>query len=263
MSLIDRLRARRGKLRAVLRRLKRVDIAKRFRGLRRRLSKLRTKLRHRIKGFTARIKDLQEQPTDRLSDGPDVSSHQGRVDWKAVRGRYRVAFAKATEGRTYTDPEFFRNFVAMREAGLRAGFYHFARPDNNSAVAEVANFVSAVRQAGGRFIGFEDWRAGKPGVVGVLDFEHEPYSAGWAASWGEEFKRLTGVKALIYGGGYSLNPVLSALDKFSGVWLAAYVTDWKPYFNGDDSLVKFWQFTSSGSCPGVNGRCDLNHYLKR
>jgi lysozyme len=44
--------------------------------------------------------------------GIDVSHHQGQIDWDALAAHH-VAFAyiKATEGETFNDPRFSRNWV--------------------------------------------------------------------------------------------------------------------------------------------------------
>lgn len=198
-----------------------------------------------------------------LGDGIDVSEHQGDVSWKQVKRKCGWAVIKATEGRTFTDSTFTaKRLRAMRAAKLKIGAYHFARPDNNRPKNEVRHFVSTVqRVGGGQFISWEDWKQGKPGVLGVLDFEQAPYDAEWAAAWGAWFEKETGVKAVIYGGGYSLNPILSALRRFAGVWIAAYVDDWRPYFDGPEDRVLLWQDTSSWKCPGVKGNVDHNRYV--
>jgi GH25 family lysozyme M1 (1,4-beta-N-acetylmuramidase) len=221
---------------------------------------LRDKRRHAFKRIGDRIRRLRKKRRhsgDPVSGiGPDVSVYQGSVSWDAVESKCAFGFCKATEGRTYTDPTWSSaRRQAMEASGLACGAYHFARPDLNSAVDEAQHFVAAVKAAGGKFVSFSDWGQG---FIGALDFEHVPYSESWAASWGQEFERLTGVKAILYGGGYSLNPVLGALDHFSAVWIAAYASDWHPYFSGSDSSVAIWQYTSSGSIPGVSGGCDVS-----
>jgi GH25 family lysozyme M1 (1,4-beta-N-acetylmuramidase) len=199
---------------------------------------------------------------DVLGPAIDVSDAQGSVDWEKVATKVPVAFTKATEGRTFTAATFTgKRLKAMKKAGLRTGVYHFARPDNNPARAEVEHFVSTVRDAGGEFISYEAWREGKPGIVAVLDFEHEPFDEGWAATWGAWFEKETGVKALLYGYGSSLNPVLGALRHFAGIWFAAYVDDWRPFLAGKHHRVVFWQDTDNWNCPGVSGGVDHNRYL--
>lgn len=198
---------------------------------------------------------------DQLGEAIDVSEAQGDIDWKKVGGKVKVAFAKATEGVTFTDSRFSGARVEQMQANVRAGFYHFARPDNNKPAAEAQHFVDTVHRAGGTFTSFEDWRAGGPGVVGVLDFEHEPFDTAWAAAWARKFKALTGVEPILYGYGSSLNPILGALKNFSCVWFAAYVKDWKPYFKGPEKSVAFWQDSDKWSCPGVSGKVDHSRYL--
>ena len=40
------------------------------------------------------------------------------------------------------------------------------------------------------------------------------------------------------------------------LWLAAYVSNPAPYVPAAWSTWSFWQYTSSGSCPGVSGNVD-------
>lgn len=198
-------------------------------------------------------------------DGIDVSEHQGNIDWKKVRAAgVGWAIVKATEGRTFTDSRFTKERLkAMRSAGMRIGAYHFARPDNNPARSEVEHFVSTVKKAGGKFISYEAWKEGKPGVLAVLDFEHEPFDEGWAGTWGAWFEELTGVKALLYGYGSSLNPVLGSLRRFAGIWFAAYVDDWRPFLAAKHSRVVMWQDTSEWKVPGISGNVDHNRFLDK
>jgi len=211
----------------------------------------------------------QPQPADVLGEMIDVSEAQGDINWGKVGGSrfrksgIRAAVCKATEGTTWTDSRFSgARLNAMQLAGLRVGVYHFARPDNNKPSDEAKHFVNTVRAAGGKFISYEDWKAGKPGIVGWLDFEHEPFSREWAAAFGKAFEKLTGVKCGLYGYGSSINPVLGALKHFFGIWFAAYVEDWKPYLEAHHDRVLFWQYTSAGRAVGVSGDVDRSHYLK-
>jgi len=209
---------------------------------------------------------------DVLGNAIDVSEAQGDVDWqkvakKGVRKGLRkraiaVGICKATEGADWTDGRFSgARLKAIAKAGLAVGVYHFARPDNNSGTIEARHFVRTVKAAGGHFIGYKEWREGKSGVFGFLDFETAPYEKKFAVDFAREFKRLTGCDCGIYGGGYSLNPILSALKLFACVWLAAYVTDWDPFFDGPSSDVKFWQNKDNWRCPGVSGDVDHSIYL--
>ncbi len=213
-----------------------------------------------------------KRAADRLGGAIDVSEAQGDVDWRKVarkrrvglrrRRQVKVAFCKATEGVTFTDGRFSGSRLdAMQAAGLRTGVYHFARPDNNTPAAEAAHFVRTVEAAGARFISYADWKAGKQGVLGVLDFETEPFEKAWAAGFARKFADLTGVNPLLYGYGSSLNPILGALPHFAGIWFAAYVDDWHPFLDGDDDKVVFWQNRDDWHCAGVTGNVDHSTYL--
>lgn len=219
-----------------------------------------------------RHRGKKHRPVDVLGNSIDVSEAQGDVDWRKVARKgvrkglrkraIKVGICKATEGRDWTDGRFSgARLKAIAKAGLAVGVYHFARPDNNEGRFEAQHFVKTVKAAGGHFIGYAEWREGKSGVFGFLDFETAPYNKAFAIEFAEEFKKLTGCDLGIYGGGYSLNPVLAALKHFACVWLAAYVSDWDPYFDGPSSSVKLWQNKDNWRCPGISGDVDHSIYL--
>lgn len=250
------------------RQAKRIHYPKGLRGRSRRfLASIGHYIAERVKN-RARVREELRSRSQKPTSGPDVSQHQGSVDWRKVReAGHDFAFTKATEGQDFVDPTLSRaRLEAMANAGLRVGAYHFARPDTAGgtaadAQAEANDFVEAVESRGGDFIGFEAWKQGAPGVLGVLDFEIAPFSASWASTWAARFRAATGVDPVIYGYGSSLNPIEGILDHFGSVWIAAYVSDWRPFFAGRDELVSLWQHTADGSCPGISGPCDLNRYV--
>ena len=56
--------------------------------------------------------------------GIDVSKHNGEIDFGKVRDDdYQFVFIKASEGKTYRDEAFDRNYRGAREAGLKVGAY--------------------------------------------------------------------------------------------------------------------------------------------
>jgi lysozyme len=58
--------------------------------------------------------------------GIDVSSHQGNIDWTRVRSNgIAFAYIKATEGDTYTDPDFADDTTRAASNGVAVGAYHF------------------------------------------------------------------------------------------------------------------------------------------
>ena len=80
--------------------------------------------------------------------GIDVSNNNGAINWTSVANSgIDFAWAKATEGTTFTDSYFNgsngHNMANGTAAGVLMGAYHFARPDLNSdATTEAAHFVA-------------------------------------------------------------------------------------------------------------------------
>jgi lysozyme len=229
------------------------------------LRKTIKKKRLRLSKVRAALKKLRDR---NVKNGIDVSVHQGTVDYARVKasGETWVGI-KATEGTGFVDSRFAQTSKGARAANLSVAAYAFGRPDTSGTVEDARNeardFVNVVRGQGGRFIGLRNWEAGLTGVLGVLDFEVRPFSATWAAAWSSQFQAMTGVKPVIYGFGASLNPIADQIKaSFSGVWFAAFVNDWKPYcVDALEPLVFQWQWTSSGTVPGVNGHVDRNRRI--
>ncbi len=152
---------------------------------------------------------------------------------------------------TFVDSTFARNRQGMAAAGMTLrGFYHFARPDRNSAAAEAAHFLRTVGPLG-------------PGEVAVLDLEVAPGPGvgDWAAEWLALVARGTGRTPILYSFQSYLNSIPTARLTSYPLWVAAWgvndgtvpatlpTTDrW--------SRWTFWQYTSNGSVPGVAGRVD-------
>lgn len=94
--------------------------------------------------------------------GIDVSSHQKPLDWRKVYDDdIRFVYVKATEGSSWQDPMFRGHIQGARDAGLRAGAYHYfslCSPGKTQA----ANFLRTAAH---------DDRMLEP----VLDLEHSPH----------------------------------------------------------------------------------------
>ena len=76
--------------------------------------------------------------------GVDVSHYQGDIDWNAFeRQGIEFAYIKATEGSGMVDDRFWENWDKAREAGIKAGAYHFFSFDS-PAQGQFENFVRAV-----------------------------------------------------------------------------------------------------------------------
>ncbi len=81
--------------------------------------------------------------------GIDASLFQNVIDWAAVKesGLVQFAYARATDGASFCDPEFSRNHDTARERNLPFGAYHFWRFDDDPA-AQARNFLARTHDAG-------------------------------------------------------------------------------------------------------------------
>lgn len=125
--------------------------------------------------------------------GIDVSNWQGSVDWAGhADSGVAFAFAKATEGGTFTDRFFRRNWTGMRESWIVCGAYHFARPKGDPA-EHARHFLRTVNAAGGL----------RRGDLIALDLEATdglpPHRvARHARHWCRFIERHTGVRPFVY-----------------------------------------------------------------
>jgi len=134
--------------------------------------------------------------------GIDVSSYNAPVSWPTQwsKGK-RFVYVKATEGTSYRNPYFSKQYTLSFEQGFIRGSYHFARPDGASGAAQAKYFVA---HGGG-------WSADGKTLPGVLDLEQnytnsnhpcwwnsDATNIAWAKSFLNEYKKLTGRDAVIY-----------------------------------------------------------------
>src|SRR5438132_3059527 len=152
--------------------------------------------------------------------GIDVSNVNGHVDWAAVAGAGpQYVFLKATEGLTFVDKRFASHRSEARAAGLRVGFYHFARPDlhPHGATAEAAHFAHVVGT-----IAPDELRP-------VLDHEKAASISpaemtAWAGTFLAEVERLTGVRPILYSYPDFIATHMGRAHSLGGypLWLASY-----------------------------------------
>jgi lysozyme len=191
-------------------------------------------------------------------NGIDVSSYQGTVNWTSVKNAgYSFGFAKATEGTTYTDADFSKNWANMKSAGLIRGAYHYGHP-SISATAQAQYFVNAINAAGG----YNDTSS----LQLVLDLEdNDGLSSSevwtWVQAFMAEIKSLTGKPGIIYTGYYFWVDDVGNPDNNLDcpLWIADYGVS-SPMVPAAWSTWTFWQYSDSGSVPGVSGDVDLDYF---
>jgi len=218
----------------------------------------------------------QAQATSIL--GIDVYEGQGSINWTDVHGGgVDFAFAKATEGNYYEDPDFKANMVNGKAAGVQMGAYHFARPDID-CVSTDANYFWAF--AGGYIL--KDGKSLDP----MVDFEVfdgsdcQPNYTAWFNTWATDVKAKTSnfMHPVIYCSACSGACDLIEYDLSGGITLSAWIAN----YNGEDLYTgnpwsscdccnawttgcstanwTYWQVSSTGSIPGISDDTDLDAY---
>jgi len=192
--------------------------------------------------------------------GPDVSSHQGYVDWMAVRGAgCSFGFAKASGGAWYRSPVFLSSWQGMAAAGLQRGAYHFAFESSGQPlpgpgpVVEADYFLSTVVPYGlGR------------GDILVLDIEQGAGNLGdWALAWCRRVEEVVGFKPWIYTGKWFSDPhgfgSVPELARYP-LWLADYSATSMPAPAAPWTTTSCWQFTDRANVPGISTPADGNRF---
>ncbi|MEW2544857.1 lysozyme [Streptomyces sp. NPDC047002] len=198
------------------------------------------------------------------TEGVDVSSHQGSVNWSSLaKSGVKWAYVKATEGNYYQSTTFNQQYTGSYKAGLIRGSYHFAAPDTSSGANQADYFV----KHGG------NWSKDGKTMPGVLDIEWNPYGAAcyglskakmvsWIKDFATTYKARTGRDAVIYTattwwkqctGDYA------GFAKTNPLWVARYNTSPGTLPKGW-GFQTIWQYTSSGPVVGdhdkFNGSLD-------
>jgi GH25 family lysozyme M1 (1,4-beta-N-acetylmuramidase) len=181
--------------------------------------------------------------------GLDVASYQGYPDWTAVKNSSKTfAFTKATEGTTYTNPYFATNWSRIKAAGLIRGAYHFGHPAYD-AVTQANFFCNVVQPRSGDLQMALD--------IEVTDGRSPSQVRSWIVAFINQIQARTGRPGIIYTGFYFWRDSAGNGSNLNcPLWLAAYVSDPTPYVPAAWSTWSFWQYTSSGSIPGVSGNVD-------
>lgn len=212
--------------------------------------------------------------------GIDVSRFQGTIDWAKVKAAgVKFAFVQASRGTGYDcdvvpddcgpDRYYATNYAAAKANGIRVGPYHrvFIDPEplerlKADARLEADTFTSMVGSLA-------------PGDLRpALDVE-SPFDGAsalqirvWIKTWIARVKTNLGSTPIIYTNNSSWAETGNT-TKFAAkgypLWVANF--DVKrplvPASNWAGRGWAVWQYTSSGSVPGISGRVDMNRLRVR
>lgn len=135
----------------------------------------------------------------------DVSAYQGPTVPSCD-----VVFVKATEGTSYTSSRFAAQWASAKKQASARGAYHFARPEQSSAVAQADRLIATA--------------APQPRDLLCLDLEAsglgQAGTNAWARLFGQRLReRAPGIRTVLYmGAGYASNGTGKGLADFYDLW---------------------------------------------
>jgi len=187
----------------------------------------------------------------------DISHHNDVSSWSQVKGAGIVGIIhKATEGSSYTDPQYLPRCAPAMNTGLLWGAYHWINA--GSIKPQVDNFLKVV--------GVDDE------TLYALDWEDDPNNGTASRDQAQEFLDRIGqeigpYRCVVYSGNTAKEKLGSGSNEYFGkhrLWLAQYGTTPTPQASWDDWWL--WQYSDGNvgpgphGCPGVTGDVDTNSW---
>lgn len=189
--------------------------------------------------------------------GIDVAKWNGVINWSKVKlANISFAVLKVTNKNNRVEEAFERNYAGATEQGITVGVYRYVYAKTVEAAKAEANAI--VQALSGKKINFRVWldmeadsikNIGKSRLTEIINTEADIIQA-------------AGFQVGIYCNTDWYRNVLDSesLKSRFPFWIARYGTN-----NGEmqekyspEAYAIAWQYTSSGSCDGVNGKVDLD-----
>jgi GH25 family lysozyme M1 (1,4-beta-N-acetylmuramidase) len=199
--------------------------------------------------------------TDESILGIDVSTFQKQIDWQQVKAAgiefvmIRIGYRGTEQGLLFEDEMAQTHYQGAKSVGLKVGGYFFSQSITPEEAAEEARFAMDI---------VRDWELDMPLVYDWEYIDEECRSAV------VDTRMLTDctkafcetVDAAGYDSMVYFNPDQSRKQMYLeelvdyGFWLAMY-SDHMTY----EYKVDMWQYTCTGSVPGIDGNVDINLFF--
>ncbi len=190
--------------------------------------------------------------------GIDVSTHQKDIDWQQVKdagvefAMIRIGYRGSIEGVLFPDEWSQRHYEGAKAAGLKVGGYFFSQSITPEEAVQEAKYAMDLIQG---------WQLDMP-----LVYDFEIIQSGYRTDVMTPRLLTDCAKAFcdtVAQAGYQpmiyFNSDQSRDDMYLeeltpyGFWLAMY-NDQMTY----EYKVDMWQYTNTGSIPGIDGNVDIN-----
>jgi len=190
--------------------------------------------------------------------GIDVSDHQRQIDWQQVADAgigfafVRIGYRGYSQGGVYADEYAAKNIENAQANGLDVGVYFYSQAVTPEEAAEEAEFcLKFLEDYDIQLPVVYDWEyVSTEARTGLMDMETLTACTIRFC----ETVRAAGYEAMIYA-----NPDIARnfldlrqLQEYP-FWLALY-SDTMDY----PYRLDFWQYTASGTVPGITGNVDVN-----
>jgi GH25 family lysozyme M1 (1,4-beta-N-acetylmuramidase) len=214
-----------------------------------------------------------------MLNGVDVASFQhpngAAINWADVAAAgYQFAAIKATEGTYYSNPYYVGDAQAATAAGMYVGAYHFANPHDSTGTAQAD--YAALNAGKAQNATNANYKVGGQYLPLMLDLEYNPYPAdgnecyglspaqmvSWISNFMTEATTRTGAAPIIYTPRDWWDTCTGNSTAFGGdlLWVPAYSAGTPGTLPAGWNTWTMWQYTSSGSVPGISGAVDLDYF---
>lgn len=196
--------------------------------------------------------------------GIDVSEWQGDIDWQQVKDSgvefaiIRLGYRRSETGELCTDERALANLQGAAEAGIPTGAYFFSQAVSTQEALEEAEYALSLLE--GYTLTYPliyDWEyLGEEARTADVDARTLTDCIKTFCSRVEE----AGFQSMIYFNPHFHENEVLYLEELTDYhfWLAMYDTQMDyPY------QIDMWQYSCTGTVPGITGEVDLNLYLPR
>lgn len=198
--------------------------------------------------------------------GIDVSEFNGEINWQSVKNSgvqfamIRCAYRGYRTGRIVTDSQFENNIRNASAVGIKVGLYFFSQAVSISEAIEEANYAVNLAKKYNCVtypIAIDTEVSGAENHDGRADGLNVALRTNVMVAFCNQIQNL-GYAPMVYASRDWLynNLEVNRLSNYE-TWLAHYTGN-----SSNKSDYKYaysmWQYTSSGSVPGINGRVDMN-----
>ena len=202
--------------------------------------------------------------TGEARQGIDVSEWQGDIDWQQVKDGgiefaiIRLGYRRSETGELSTDEKALANLQGAAEAGIPTGAYFFSQAVTTQEALEEAEYALSLLE--GYTLTYPliyDWEyLGEDARTADVDARTLTDCIKTFCDRVEE----AGFQSMIYFNPHFHENEVLYLEELTDYhfWLAMYDTQMDyPY------QIDMWQYSCTGSVPGITGDVDLNLYLPR